>query len=520
MASRTAPDDREMDAGELALQMLSGLEQRFAKGLADLEEKTRPRTAQELAREKILKTLDELAGQQVSDAGIVYEGDEIRLPAMLEGDLAAAAKLLTQLAKAEEEITDFNQTMDYRPWDGAAAFQRAMIRMFGTTGVGKTIKTFFGEYPPEYVTIPVGVKKTLRVPWGTFTFEPLKAEFELGGTMTEDGPKFVISVKAPRKNARRVAGFFQVLEDELEKRSIYRGKAIDAHPENPGFVDLSGVNPDEVVYSARTRTDLQANFWSVILYADRLRAAGQRLKRAVLLNGVYGSGKTLTGTVTGQMAVANGWTFMQVRPGDDPYQALKTAALYAPTVVLMEDLDVYMAGKSRQEISKLLDALDNASNKGAEVACLFTTNFPGAIERGSWRPGRIDGVIELGPPDSQGYQDLITKKIAPEMLSDDIDWAEVTEAYAGYLPAWANEAIGRAVRYSLVRTAGEGDRLTTEDLAEAAKGLRAQLEMLEAAEETGHKKITMADVMAEVFTGVLESATVGGRKIEVNGKNG
>lgn len=517
MASRTRPDDLNMDAGEIALQALAGLEKKFTQQLAALAEKTRPRTAQELAREKILKQLDELAGEQAAEEGVVYEGDHFVLPKLLEGDLPAAAKFLKDLATAQDATFSFNRTFDYRPWDGAAAFQRSMVRVFGTTGTGKTISTMFGEYPPEYITISTGVRQTMRVPWGTFTFAPLEAEFTVGGVDSEDGPKFRIAVEAPRKNGKRIDGFMKVLEDELEHRSIYRGKAIDAHPQNPGFVDLSGVNADEVVYSERTRNDLQANFWSVILYADRLRATGQRLKRAVLLNGAYGSGKTLTGTVTGQLAVANGWTFIQVKPGNDPYQALKTARLYAPTVVLIEDLDVYMAGKTRAEISKLLDALDNASNKGAEVACLFTTNFPGAIERGSWRPGRIDGVVELGALDMPGYRELITKKVPAEMLSDDIDWDEVTAAYEGYLPAWANEAIGRAVRYALVRTGGEGDKLTTSDLAEAAKGLRAQLDMLNNAEETGHRKVTLTDAMSDVFTGVLSHASFRGIPIEIDG---
>ena len=507
MASSVTPDDLEnMDAGMIALQALAGLEKRFAKQLADLDEKTRPRTAQELAREKVLQQLDALAGEQAAEEGVIYEGDRFVIPQLLEGDLTAAAKFLTELAKAQETVFNFNRTYPYRPWDGAAAFQRAMIRVFGSTGAGKTIKTFFGEIPPEYIAINVGVRETLRVPWGTFRFEPLEAEFTLGGIPSDDGPMFYLAVEAPRKNGKRIDGFLKVLEDELEKRSIYRGRAIDAHPENPGFVDLSGVSPAEVVYSERTRNDLQANFWSVILYADKLRATGQRLKRAVLLNGAYGSGKTLTGTVTGQIAVQNNWTFMQVRPGDNPYQALKTARLYAPTVVLIEDLDVYMANKSRAEISKLLDALDNASNKGAEVACLFTTNFPGAIERGSWRPGRIDGVVQLGALDMPGYRDLISKKIPSEMLSEDINWDEVTLAYAGYLPAWANEAIGRAIRYALVRTNGEGGQLTTADLTEAAKGLRAQLDMLEEAVETGHDKPTLTDVMTEVMVGAIRKS--------------
>ncbi len=387
-----------------------------------------------------------------------------------------------------------SRSFPYRPLDGAAAFERAMMRVFGTVGIGKTVFSMFGVQPPEYRTIAVGPTETMQVPWGRVEF--MDTQFDLGGTMTEDGPVFHLSVSAPRKHRRRIEGFMQVVADELKQRSIYRGKAIDAG-EDPGFMDLS-MDPAKVVYTEQVMRQLEVNVWSVLRYARQLRASGQSLKRAVLLEGPYGSGKTLSGVLTGQQAVASGWTFIQVRPGDDPYMALNTAKLYAPAVVWVEDIDILFAGKDRAEVSKLLDALDNVQNKGAEVLCGFTTNFADVLEKGVLRPGRIDAVIHIAELDAEAQQRLVRAIVPSAMLAANVDWDAVTAAFEGFLPAFGVETVNRAIRYALVRGGGEAAPISTKDLVNAAEDLRPQLKMLEDAEATRHAVPTLDTHMKRI----------------------
>lgn len=471
--------------------------------IARLEATMTPKSKQDQARDEIFAALDKLSGEQVSDSAVVYQGDKFIIPAVLEGNLEGAVEFLDNVREAEETEFAFTRAYNFRPYDGAAAFQRAMVRAFGTQGVGRKTFSLFGSSPPQYMSVPVGYGRNMQVPWGRISFEPLKAVFDLGAGMDrEHGMIFRIAVTAPKKHRRKIDGFLSLVEQELRESSIYRAQAIDCQ-ENPGFLDLSGVDPAKVIYAKEARSQLEANFWSVLSYAHVLRKVGQPLKRAVLMEGPYGTGKTLTGVVTGQRAVANGWTFIQVRGGDDPYGALKTARMYSPSVVWIEDLDIHLAGKDREEVSRLLDALDNVNNKGAEVMVGFTTNFPNVLEKGVLRPGRIDAVIHFDALDPDGYELLIKALVPGPMLDPAIDYTQVSEAFEGYVPAFASEAIGRAIRYSLVRGEGKIAVINTEDLVHAGKGLRAQLKMLDEADETRHNTITLDSILTTKIEDVV-----------------
>jgi ATPase family associated with various cellular activities (AAA) len=487
--------------------------QRMADRLRQLEESTHQKTANEIGREEILKALDTLGSHTVGEDGLIYEGERIILPAAMEGNLQEVLTFLTDVRVAEEQEYAYNRTFQYRPWDGANAFRLAMLRVFGTEGIGQAVHTFFGKRPPEYHTIAVDFDKQVQVPWGRITFSPLDATMHLGSENRADGPLFTVTVKAPRKHRRRIEGFLDVVEDELKKHSIYRGKAIDAAL-NPGFVNVKAIDPARVVYAQHVYEQLEANLWSVLRYGQRMRELGISLKRAVLLEGPYGTGKTLAGALTAQHAIANGWTFILVKPGEDPYAALRTARLYAPAVVWIEDLDVLSAGKDRDEITGLLDALDGVQAKGAEVVAGFTTNFASTIDRGVLRPGRIDAVISVKDLDRPGLEKLIKSLIPAEHLGV-VDFDSVATAMQGFLPAFVAEAAQRSVRYSMARNAGEPGVIVTRDLLQAAEGLRDQLNLVNDAGEAQHKHITMERLFARQVESVLARVEIDGERLEV-----
>lgn len=474
------------------------------------------KSPQDEIRERIMATLDDLGGITVTDQSIVYTGDKVVLPSNFEGNLDGAIQYLSEIRNNEEQEYDFNRDYNYRPWDGAAAFSRAMQRVFGTSGIGKTVHTFFGKFPPQLKSIPVSFTEHQQMPWGQVKFSQLDATFTLQSTMSmEFGMIFRVSVEAPRKHRRRIEGFLSVVEQELRENSIYRGKMINASEEMPGFLNPYSVSRDKVVYSQEVLTQLQANVWTVMESADYYRKVGMPLKRAVLLEGPYGSGKSLAGVLTAQCAVENGWTFILVRAGDDPYTALKTAALYAPAVVWVEDLDILVAEKNRDEVVALLDALDSVSTKNKEVIAGYTTNFPGILDKGVLRPGRLDAVIHIGQLDAVGHEMLIKSVIPGSILDPLVNYEEVVEALDGYLPAFTVEAAQRAFRYAVSRSGGEPDSITTEDLVHAAKGLRPQFEMASGAAETQHAKPTIEKLLTQQVEGVLKRSDVEGEQINV-----
>jgi SpoVK/Ycf46/Vps4 family AAA+-type ATPase len=275
-----------------------------------------------------------------------------------------------------------------------------------------------------------------------------------------------------------------LVEQELATNSIYRGKAIDGQ-ENPEFIDLSGVDPAQVIFTEEVTTQLQANVWTLIEHTAKMRELGVPLKRSVLLEGPYGTGKTLAGYLTAQIATANGWTSIYCRPGRDNLdQVMGLARLYQPAVVFFEDVDTIAAAtpSGTDGVTSLLDTFDGINAKGTELLAVLTTNHKDSIHKGMLRPGRLDAMIHIGALDADGLRRLVESSV-PESMLGEIDHPEVAKAMEGFLPAFAKETIDRATRYNVARNNGETTKLETADFVEAATGLLPQLELMEEADE-------------------------------------
>jgi len=172
-------------------------------------------------------------------------------------------------------------------------------------------------------------------------------------------------------------------------------------------------------------------------------------------------------------------------------------------VVWYEDIDIVAKGKSNEQVSRLLDSLDGITNKGVEILAGFTTNHIEEIQKGVLRPGRLDSVIHVGELDNEGFEKL-TKSVIPAQLRGEIDYVKVAEAMHGYLPAFAKEAMDRAIRYSISRNHGTPDVINTQDLVNAADGLRTQWQLMHDANEG-----VPVSTLDGVFRGVIEDALHG-----------
>lgn len=466
-------------------------------------------TEQDKLQAQALAALDKLGTATVKDDSVRFEGDKIVLPGRFDGDLIAAAEFLQQIHEQEEEEFEFGRTFRYRPFDGAAAFQRALYRVFGTTGLGKATYSFFGKRPPALISVAVSPTETLQVPWGKVSMPILFSTFELDAAHDEEyGVLFRLNVTAPKKMRKKLEGFFDVVQDELVNRSIYKGKAFNG-AEEPEFLDLSSFNESKIVYSDEVMAQLQANLWSLIEHTDTMRSLGIPLKRAVLLEGPFGTGKSEAGRITAKRAVENGWTFILARPGkDNVFEVLNTAKLYAPAVVQFEDIDVVASTGSSAQISRLLDALDGISNKSSGVVALFTTNYVEKLQKGVLRPGRIDSIIHIADLDRNGTERLIKAVASPKILGD-VDYDTVYEGVRGFLPAFIKEAVDRAVRYAVSRNNGVPTTINTDDIMNAAYGLRTQLDLMNAAQEGNTVKVTvdsqLRDIVEETTNKVVEA---------------
>ena len=106
------------------------------------------------------------------------------------------------------------------------------------------------------------------------------------------------------------------------------------------FVDTDRINPRRSSTPRRHGAQLATWVLSPMRDRDLLEAGAFDGKWATLVSGQYGGGKTgLVACSPLKSAVANGWSAIMCEVGDDPFEMIELAKLYALCFFFCEDVD-------------------------------------------------------------------------------------------------------------------------------------------------------------------------------------
>lgn len=286
------------------------------------------------------------------------------------------------------------------------------------------------------------------------------------------------------------------IEDEIQKVTAFRGHAIRLSESKdcliPRYLDVKAhVN---LIFNPEVEHQLDISLFRIIRHREALHRAGVRIKRGVVMEGQYGTGKTSVALMAAKVAVENGMTFISV-PATLAKTGYKVAMMMQPSVIFVEDLDASTHG-DRDRLNSVLDTLSGIESKESQVILLVSTNFLERIDRAFLRPERLDTIIKLVPPTRGTVARLITA-YAGDLLEEG-DYAEVHQHLTGATPA----IIGEAVMLSKIAAVTDGRKITATDLMIAARGLQRQRELAEPV----FKEATQADKLAEGLGGVIKEA--------------
>ena len=421
-----------------------------------------------------------------------------------------ALQILAAKKEEEENVVAITRKYLYRPDDGACAAAHVLRERYGIT-LGKETKLPFGmTKPPVLKTISIGHNETMQAPWDLVEIPVLKgAEIRLTALDDDDwGPVFYVMVETPKKHRKEVDALLDALGAHLKENSIYRGKAVvGAH--RLDFLDVSKFDPTKICFSDRVNEMLDNALFGAIKNADAFVKDRIPLRRAILLHGPYGTGKSSVGLMTAQIAEKHGWTFLMGKTGSDSVKSvLQTAKLYQRCVVFVEDIDTQATTDDPQKIAQLLEAFDGVTSKGTEIILVMTTNHVDRIHRGLMRPGRLDYMIEIATLDRAGTERLIRAVVEPGQLFPDIDFDAVYKAMGGFEPAFVKATADRAKTWAINRTGGDPNYLLmTEDLVGAAESLHEQLKLLQDAHE-GMPAPAIETAFREMIRGELDGLDI------------
>jgi transitional endoplasmic reticulum ATPase len=481
----------------------------------------------ELARSAIEESKKEKEEKRMSknrfantEVSLKHEGSQIILPAEPHAmSLDEGMETLRRLKEENETIISVNEIVQALPFDGAHAFMHVMKNRYGWATPVPT-KTFFGDVPPQTISLEISHGQTTQVIWGEFIIPGIEGQLSTGATNQEGRYLFCMTGKVKKKYQAEIKALADGVREYVRQESIYKGKAIRLKTDSDGeldvrtppkFLDITGYKENELIFSEAVMNQIEANLFNRIENTAACRRFGIPLKSGLLFESSYGTGKTLTAYITAKKCERNGWTFILVDDVRAIKDALLFANLYAPAVVFAEDIDRVVTGERSSEMDDILNTLDGVVSKSSEIITVFTTNHVDKIHKALLRPGRLDTIIHVTPPDASAVDRLI-RLYGRGCVSEKLDFSEVASTLAGCTPAVVRETVEKAKLFAVMRQP-EATRLsvTASDLEEAARLMKHHLSyMAPKSEATPTVEHKLGSAMVDIIhTGLVGNGLAG-----------
>lgn len=280
-----------------------------------------------------------------------------------------------------------------------------------------------------------------------------------------------------------------LVRDEIDRlkqqHDVFRGQVLSfGYSEHHGnelvtFLPRLPLGADQVVLPGGLLESVENHVVGIGEHAAGLLAAGQHLKRGLLLHGPPGTGKThtvryLIGRVQDRtVLLLTGQALRFVE------QAAALARRLQPSLVVLEDVDLVAADRDYTDgnpvLFSLLDAMDGTGSD-ADVAFVLTTNRPDILERAlADRPGRVDLAVEIPRPDQEGRERLL--RLYATTLAPGTALNSVVAATEGVTASYIKEIVRRAVLAAL-RDGTSPDGLGEAHLAAAITEMNTERQSL------------------------------------------
>lgn len=419
-----------------------------------------------MAKEKVISV----------DKVVVREHDgPMMLPVGLS-DEKAIEVLKRKIAYEQQTFELSAEFPDTFIWETAYAFSKVLEEQYGWAGAQtKVLESFFGplHIPPKMMGVQVGPDETVQVPWGQFVVPGIAGVLESSATQKGRGQPwyFVLQGEVKRRDEKKINDLVNGVRKYIREHSIYRNKAFRLRltGEDGSYLQFPELTFErleprlegELVLPKDTDRLVRVNLFTPIERTAEVRKAGVPLKRGVLLAGQYGTGKTMIAQVTGVKALRNGWTYIVCERSQELADIIRIARRYQPCVVFCEDIDRIVTGDRSNSIDHILNVIDGVESKGTEIMVVLTTNDIDQINPALLRPGRLDAIAIVGPPDA-GAAERLARQYSRGLIREDASLERSSKMMSGKIPAVIREIVERS-KLAAVDTVEPGEPFQIQD---------------------------------------------------------
>ncbi|RLV08648.1 AAA family ATPase [Streptomyces griseocarneus] len=287
--------------------------------------------------------------------------------------------------------------------------------------------------------------------------------------------------------------FVQPQEGEGEEpQEPHLPLTVDGSGEDDGSslweVEAGSVRLADVGGMHEVKERLEAAFLAPMRNPELRKLYGKSLRGGLLLYGPPGCGKTyIARAVAGEL----GARFMSVSISDvlDMYignsernlrELFETARRNAPCVLFLDEVDALGAKRSqlrnsamRNTVNQLLTELDGVHGTNEGVFVLAATNHPWDVDTALRRPGRLDRMLLVLPPDAPARESILHHHLKDRPVAN-IDLAKLakrTDGFSGADLAHLCESAAERALLDSIRT-GRARMIEMSDLLGALGQLR------------------------------------------------
>ncbi|MCI4459718.1 MAG: CDC48 family AAA ATPase [Acidilobus sp.] len=236
-------------------------------------------------------------------------------------------------------------------------------------------------------------------------------------------------------------------------------------------VEVPEVHWDDIGGLENVKQELREVVEWPLKYPEVFQKMGIEPPKGILLYGPPGTGKTLLAKA---VATESGANFIAIRGpellskwvGESEKavrEVFRRARQYAPAVVFFDEIEAIASLRgsdvetdvTERVVSQLLTEIDGIT--GLEnVVVIAATNRPDLVDPALLRPGRLEKLIYVPPPDEKGRLDILKIHTRHVPLAEDVDLREIAKMTNGYtgadLAALVREASLAALREDLKAT--------------------------------------------------------------------